>query len=390
MKRHKIAPRSHWIDQVEKLGFTFHTHGKKPELSNSYGCYWDESVAYEFTLEEVETIEDATQELHRLCLEAVDYISLHPSEMNRFQIPTEFHDYVIQSWKRQDPYFYGRFDLAYDPNHSNLKQPKLLEYNADTPTLAIETALVQWFWLQDIYPDCDQYNSLHEKMIQQWRSIGKNLPPNATIYFSSILDEAEESQQTHYFMELAIQAGFKVKYIEIKDIGWNSVAKKFVDLDNLPIHYWFKLYPWEWLLQEEFGKFLLYDRIKIVEPAWKMLLSNKAILPLLWKLFPNHPHLLPAYWEKDKLTSYVAKPILGREGANIELVSLNNKIIHTTGTYGNAPMIYQATAPLPQFDSHYLVIGAWMIGNHPAGMILREDENMIIHSQSRIVPHFIS
>lgn len=32
-----------------------------------------------------------------------------------------------------------------------------------------------------------------------------------------------------------------------------------------------------------------------------MVLSNKAILVVLWELFPNHPNLLPAYFSPKEL-----------------------------------------------------------------------------------------
>ena len=34
----------------------------------------------------------------------------------------------------------------------------------------------------------------------------------------------------------------------------------------------------------------------MIEPSWKLILGNKAILPLLWEMFPEHKNLLPAYF----------------------------------------------------------------------------------------------
>ena len=49
---------------------------------------------------------------------------------------------------------------------------------------------------------------------------------------------------------------------------------------------------------EAFGAHVLTDTTAFLEPAWKMILSNKGILPLLWAMFPKHPNLLPAYFEE--------------------------------------------------------------------------------------------
>jgi glutathionylspermidine synthase len=35
------------------------------------------------------------------------------------------------------------------------------QYNANTPTALLEVAIAQWYWLQDVFPKSDQFNSLH-------------------------------------------------------------------------------------------------------------------------------------------------------------------------------------------------------------------------------------
>ena len=72
-----------------------------------------------------------------------------------------------------------------------------------------------------------------------------------------------------------------------------------------------------------------------IEPVWKLLLSNKGILPILWQLYPNHPLLLPAYFEdhgdRGDLTAYVRKPLHSREGANISILQPGKQAIQTGG-----------------------------------------------------------
>ena len=47
---------------------------------------------------------------------------------------------------------------------------------------------------------------------------------------------------------------------------------------------------------------LLNDHIMVFEPLWTLIPSNKAILPVLWRMFPNHPYLLNAdYALNDEL-----------------------------------------------------------------------------------------
>ena len=124
-----------------------------------------------------------------------------------------------------------------------------------------------------------------------------------------------------------------------------------------------------------------------MEPAWRTVLNSKGLLPVLWELFPGHPNLLPAYGSSEPLSGvpYVSKPIQSREGANISIVGVNDGY-STSGPYGGA-RIYQAYTPLFNSDGRRAVIGAWMVGDKPAGLSVREDRTPITGSGSQFVPH---
>lgn len=188
---------------------------------------------------------------------------------------------IVASWERDDFSVYGRFDFAFD----SASPPKLLEYNADTPTALLEAAVVQWFWLQDTRPTSDQFNSIHERLIAAWQRWG-----GQALHFSAIKDHVEDEQTVLYLRDTAEQAGVATRFVHVEDIGWNGAD--FVDLTEAPITQCFKLYPWEWLWHEEFGAHLARETTRFIEPMWKMLLSNKGLLPILWELFPGHPNLL--------------------------------------------------------------------------------------------------
>ena len=183
-----------------------------------------------------------------------------------------------------------------------------------------------------------------------------------------------------------LQAGVATQFDYIEDLGWNGSA--FVDLDGTPVRAWFKLYPWEWLVRDEFAAHLGDAAPQIIEPAWKALLSNKALLAILWELFPDHPNLLPAYFNADYLgASFVVKPFFSREGANISIVD-RSKPLATPGPYAAEPKVYQARAAMPAFDGRYPVIGAWIVGDEAAGMGIREDATPVTTNASRFIPHF--
>ena len=193
-----------------------------------------------------------------------------------------------------------------------------------------------------------------------------------------------------YLRETAVQAGLRTEILQIDQIGWNP-GPGFVDLDERAIRSIFKLYPWEWMAHEAFGEHALAPdpRIQWIEPAWKMLWSNKALLAVLWELFPGHSNLLPAFLtDPHGLTEYVRKPLLSREGANITVVTTSGTTT-TTGDYGEEGFVYQAIAPIPTFDGQRPVLGSWVVDGEPAGMGIRESADLVTGGTSPFVPHLI-
>ena len=371
MRREERAPRPDWPRRVEELGFHFHSID---------GVYWDERACYRFTADEIDTLEAATGELHARCLEAVERV-VSRGEYERFRIPAPFHALVERSWRDADASLYGRFDLAWDGRG----EPKMLEYNADTPTALLEASVVQWYWLQDVAPQADQFNSIHEKLIARWRRMRERLPAAGRVHFTAAADSAEDQGNLDYLRDTAMQADLDAVAIDVADIGWDGA--RFVDVEGRTIGALFKLYPWEWMVREEFGEHLLRRGLTVVEPAWKMLLSNKAILPVLWEMFPDHPNLLPASFEPGRIASdYVKKPLYSREGANVSIVA-GGRTLEAPGDYGEEGFVWQAYAPLARFDGHHAVIGSWIVGDEPAGLGMREDETPITRNTSRFVPH---
>jgi glutathionylspermidine synthase len=370
-------PRIDWQQKVESQGLLFHTveqdEGKVP--------YWDESAYYRFSSKEVDELERASYALNEMCLKAVEHV-LANNLLERFLIPSAFHAYVRASWEKDEHTVYGRFDFSYDGVHP----PKLLEYNADTPTALLEAAVVQWHWFRDVFPTRDQFNSIHERLIEIW-SVLKQKGQNRW-HFTSLRDHLEDYMTVNYLRDTAMQAGIDTGYLAVEDIGWNARRRMFVDRSERPIVHIFKLYPWEWMVQEKFGPNLLEAGTQWLEAPWKMLLSNKAILPILYELYPDSPYLLHTDWQPVG-NSYVSKPIVGREGANIQMVQDGQVTLETDGIYEKSPRIYQELCPLPNFNGRYPVVGSWMVNGYACGIGIREDSQPITQNMSRFVPHMI-
>jgi len=382
MQRVTLRQRDGWQQTVAGQGLTYHTHENGQP-------YWREGAAYQFSSPQIETLEAATAELQALCLNAIEHV-LATGRFRDFALP-EFLVPVIQaSWEQDEVSIYGRMDLAFDGQGP----PKLLEYNADTPTSLLEAAVIQWFWLQDLLPHRDQFNTIHERLVEAWKR-AKGFLPLAPLAF--LHQDAEEDIQTvAYLRDTADKAGLQSQQLFIEDLGWDAVRNLFVDVDDRPVAAAFKLYPWEFMVKDAFGQHLARQPrpCTFLEPAWKMLLSNKAILAVLWELNPGHPNLLPAYLDGSRDLAprgFVQKPLLGREGANVTLFRPGQPPLcaPVQAAYGAEGSVFQALAPIPAIDGFYPVLGSWVVDGEPAGLGIRESESPITGNASAFVPHFI-
>lgn len=364
MKRVSTTERPHWRSYAEEVGFLFHTFDGEP--------YWDESAYYQFSLAQIENdIETPTEELHHMVMDMVGDITRSEEMLTLLDIPEDFWSYIWNSWNNGEPHLYGRMDFAYAGNGP----AKLLELNYDTPTSLFETGFFQWVWLEDqikagVLPaHADQFNSLQDKIEEAFAHLQLPQP----FYFASVRDSAEDRGTVAYLMDLATQAGVDSRYITLEDLG--ELAGQLVDGDNNAIAGLFKLYPWEFMVREEFAPVIRSSKTQFLEPAWKMLLSNKGILPLLWQRYANHPNLLPAFFETPKsepmAAGWVRKPLFSREGANIDLLTHEGEAVSAAGPYGDGRYIRQALQPLPKFRDElrgqdtYTLLGSWVVATVP-------------------------
>ncbi len=378
MQRLTQTPRPDWPSRVEEVGLTYHT----PDGVT----YWDESASYRFSPAQIDVLEAAGNTLHAMCLEAVEHV-LATRRFDEFGLSASAVGAIVDSWNRDDFSLYGRFDLAYDGIHP----PRLLEYNADTPTALVEPAVAQWYWLREFGGLHDQLNSIHEKLIAAWKSFAS--VHSGPVWLGGLKGHLEDAQTVLYLQDTCHQAGLETRSLFVEDIGFDSARKVFVDLEGREISACFKLYPWEWMWTDEFSKHLPATKTRFIEPLWKMLLSNKALLPVLWELFPGHPHLLPAYADtpanrKRFGGEFVRKPKLSREGANVTFFRGDHRIEETGGDYGSEGFILQEAAQLPSFDGNYPICGVWIVAHEACGLGIREDRSRITGNGSRFIPHF--
>jgi glutathionylspermidine synthase len=387
-QRISLPVRPDWREKVEARGLTWHTGADGTP-------YWDESAYWLFSEAEIDRIEAATTTLYDMCLEAVGHV------IDQKQLPSFGYDpttvaLIEQSWSRRSwqPTLYARFDLAYDGQNI-----KLLELNGDTPTSLVEAAVVQWWWLEERFPDGDQYNSIHEKLVAALDLYRKSAGAAEMLHLTCVTPHLEDQGTIDYIAAAAADAGVETRFVALGDIGLRSAGgvEQFVDLADEPIEFLFKLVPWEWLLADPFGQALAREtaaeRIRLIEPAWKMAASNKLLLVTLKDLFPDSEYLLDATTSAEVAAGYgdyVSKPVRGREGANVTLVEAGRTVAATPGAYDDDLFVYQRRAELMQADGAYAVLGSWVVNRQACGLGVRESSGPITNNFARFVPHVMS
>lgn len=382
--------------------------------------YWNEGVFYTLTPEETEALHQATQLIFSMCIDAGDYMVAHPEVMIRMGIPEWTHKQIIRTWNLEPARgsVYGRFDVRYAHSYGlrggtvtddpTLNDPKLLEFNADTPTALVESARIQWFAQKDAGVGTDQWNGIEDMLIAAWKRnlklLGNDLGHEPIVYFAYDLNEesGEDLMSTEFLRDTCDQAGYKTALVTMQEITWSAELGFYDDRSGTPAHIdvIFKLYPWEWMLHEQFGLTAFLDMERPdgtiwIEPPYKMLWSNKGLLAVLWQLFGDDPVksrlLLPTYFEADKpaeMVDYARKPLLGREGANVSLYKNNEPLDQGEDKhYGDEGFVVQALAPLPNYPgpngNNHPVLGIWIVDGDPAGLGIRESDGLVTDNLSR-------
>ena len=295
VRRVTVDARHDWKRLCEAAGVTYHT---RPDGS----AYWREDVRYVFSERQARDIERVTVELHRMCIDVVRRFVDVPDFRTQFAFDEATMRAVCESWTRGDKGLMGRMDLSVD----GFGTVKLLEYNADTPMLAVETALLQRN-LGEV-----SINTMHESLVRAWAEMG-----HGRVWFAGDLDDPEEWCHLRYLSATAAEAGLTTVVVDLDDL--ESREGGLFTSEGERVSALYKTHPWEWAVEEPDMAAMFDGRLHVVEPAWKAVLSNKAILAALWQMYPGHPNLLEAYFTVDEAVfgkdqRWVTKPYFGRQG----------------------------------------------------------------------------
>ncbi len=379
-------------DYLESIGFSWHTD---KDGSN----YLVDKIV---KIREVDAMAfyEASNELYDMFVEAGDYI-IENNLLDEIGIAFNLKEIVKLSWENDVHWhLYGRFDFAGGVDGVPLK---LLEFNADTPTSLIETSLIQWAVLKREGLDEEkQFNNIHNALIENFKrlvTLEESVDKFSEYYegwkilFSCVKGYEEDENTTLYLKSIAEQAGFICEFAYIDEIEFDENGIYFNEEEY---EYLFKLIPWEDIAIEEGELASLLTRLVenkkaiILNPAYTLMFQSKAMLKILWDLFPNHPLLLETLFEPLEDKAYVKKPIFGREGGNIEIVDKNGEVLEENGgDYENFPYIYQEFTDLNKDDENNFYQAGVFFAYEGCGLGFRSSKNLILDDMSKFVAHMI-
>jgi len=379
LRRVRIRPRPDWTDQADHLGYTYY---RNDDGSNA----WREDVRYEFDHAALSLIAKTAESLHRLCLELLADIIPRPGGLDAFHIPRAAQDVVRDSWYRGDPFLLGRFDLAWGDG-----QPKLIEYNADTPATLPESTLMQTAWHVECGDTHAQAPLDSAAIVDRLTALYKGGHLDRVVHIVPYPDNLEDIVHARFYERWVAQAGLEPIHCALRDLEISTGGQLLYQ--GVIVRSMIRMYPWELMFRDEGVRHLRSCKCHFLNPPWTSLLSNKALLPALWERFPGHPNLLEASTSPDRLRVVppdfvVEKPIHARGGENIRILDSNGVLHAEGGSYGDYPKIYQKFAD-HRIDGVTASIGAWIIGKRFGGVTMRESADTVIRHSSPIVPHIV-
>ncbi|AIJ07261.1 MULTISPECIES: bifunctional glutathionylspermidine amidase/synthase [Edwardsiella] len=348
----------------------------------------------------------ATNELHLMYLHATDKVLRDDSLLALFDIPKILWPRLRLSWQqRRHCMITGRMDFCMDE-----RGLKVYEYNADSASCHTEAALILQRWAKqgDGVPGYNPGEDLLNELAGAWRH------SHARPFVHIMQDNDVEESYHALFMQRALsQAGLDSKIVKgLAALRWDATGQ-LIDDDGRQVNCVWKTWAWETALEQvrevsdaEYAAVpirtgqpenqvrlidvLLRPEIMVFEPLWTVIPGNKAILPILWSLFPHHRYLLDTDFEPTPAlirSGYAVKPIAGRCGSNIDLVSRHEEVLDTTsGKFRDQKNIYQQLWCLPRVADKHIQVCTFTVGGSYGGACLRADSSLVIKKESDIEP----
>mmetsp|Transcript_8952 Transcript_8952/g.31673 ORF Transcript_8952/g.31673 Transcript_8952/m.31673 type:complete len:487 (-) Transcript_8952:313-1773(-) len=399
-----------WIAPESDTDWAFFARASDAASSASEANVGRQAEYYTLTEGRAIGIATAAAELHSMFEAATSKVLEDDALLETFGIPVALHAKVKHSFVSHrsgagQHSMMGRLDLAMDDH-----EVKAYEYNADSASCLYECGYAQERWANAVgLVGSDPGQHLGSELTAAWRDAG--IPAGAKLHLM-LDDDLEEAYHARYVRDAAQEAGIRTKLIKgVEGMSWGPEGE-VMDDEGERVQFVWKTWAWETVIDDYrsqtathqhsqlrpvlLSDVLLADGVTVWEPLWTVITSCKAILPVLWQMFPGHPHLLQAEFElstalRNHPAGYVTKPIGGRCGKNVTMVKDGAVVASLGGGFDAKPLVYQELRPLPRMDGFSVLMCPWLVRGKCAGLVLRVDKKLITGVDSpievlRIVP----
>lgn len=322
----------------------------------------------------------------------------------------------------------GRFEFA-----MTAEGPKLLEFNAETPTFVVELFQMNGQVCAD-FDLIDPNAHCQEQLAQAIQStidaslswLATRQRDSTSVVFSSYANRKEERGTAEFYLNLLTARGslpYQTSFRGLNELRITPDCLLTADGERVDVLY--KLYPTEQLIEDEaadgtpVGLALLElvrkRNLAMMNPPIAFVLQNKAVMAILWalhlvtsELFTPEEHtwikqyVLPSYLDAHDAQGqsvfvgpHVVKPVYGREGASITIRNGHTVVGQSEQRlYDDQVMMSQHYTALPTamiqteegLTEVHLVHNCFVVAGIPSAIGVRASQKLIFDDNAYFLP----
>jgi glutathionylspermidine synthase len=341
---------------------------------------WSEDCYYSFTRDEVELLYSTAERLEQMVTSTVNKVVME-NRCSEFGFCGSAEKLAMRSWKERSPALFSRYDFGFDGTQS----PKLFECHSDLPNLLLEAARVQLDWQTEVASNTGQANTIEVRLIECIRQ----LPKEDTWHLISFNDR-ESLDVVTYMSKLfaAAHVPFQISLIDTITLQEGILC----NTDGTPIKACYKVFGWDSvIIPQKLDEAIYNSNLRVIEPAWKGIVSTKRFLTELWREHPGDPALIPTTSHEGEFVREVRKSSLSWGGNGVEVIKNGVVVARMAGCEMTPPYTYQQFIDTQRFDGYIPTVSVFVIGGKASGICVREDLSPIANVEtSRVVPHVVS
>lgn len=345
--------------------------------------------------DEVDAFKQANEATYQMFEE--ELLSIVKSrDFNFLKLPSQMIDLIIHSVENKHKHLIGRFDFSGGINGIPIK---LLEFNADMPTLLPESITIQDGF--NSIMNGEPFSELKWRLEVVFNKLFNSNENLSNTILGSSFGNAEDVANLDLLLQTAHAEGFETYYADLPEITFSKNEGVFVEDENggyVRFDYFLKLVPWEFISFEEPGllddlhNLILNGLVHVLNPAYTIVFQSKAFLARLAEKYNSEYLLKTTNNQRDfRGMKHVRKAAFGRLGENITIYGKTGSVIEQTeGNLDLSHCIYQEFADLYKDDyGEYYQPGVYNILGSAAGISFRRADRLIVNNDCQFIPHIV-